>query len=229
MGNPETGDLPPLPFAEVEAQLVGRFAPDADVRLGALASERYLKSRSLADVGVLHFATHAIVDDWVPDRTALALSAGEGDDGHLGPGEILGLSLTADLIVLSACRSAAGPVVRGEGVQGLTAPLLAAGARAIVATLWSVRDEAALGLIRRFYQELATGVPVADALRAAKLDAIRRGASPRDWGPFTVVGDPMVRVSLEAPRDRLASWGIPAGLLALVTGVVWLVRRRATA
>ena len=229
MGNPSTVDLPPLPFAEVEARSVGRFALDPDVRLGAMASERYLKSRQLAGIGILHFASHAIVDDGNADRTALALSPDGDDDGFLSPGEILGLSLPADLIVLSACRSAAGPVVRGEGVQGLTAPLLAAGARSIVATLWSVRDEAALGVVRGLYEGLAAGMPVAEALRAAKLHAIRRGAAPRDWAAFTVVGNPMVQVELQRPRKPTTWWGISV-VVVLVTGLagVWLARRRTT-
>src|SRR6185436_8040944 len=110
-----------------------------------------IKGRTFASGGVLHFATHAVVDDWTSDRTALALAPGQGEDGSLTPAEILGLDLGVDLIVLSGCRTAAGPVVRGEGVQGLTAPLIAAGARAVVATLWPIRDADALRLVRHFY------------------------------------------------------------------------------
>jgi hypothetical protein len=101
-------------------------------------------------------------------------------------------------------------VVDGEGVQGLTAPLLQAGARAVVATRWRIGDESAVAFVDALYGALARGLPVGEALRAAKLDAIRRGAPPSVWGAFTVVGDPFVTVPLRAPSplDRFVSAGI---------------------
>jgi len=222
----QSGGLPPLPYAGIEARSVGRFAANAEIRVGPEASEHYLKGRSLAHVGVLHLATHAVVDDWTADRTALALSPGDGEDGYLSPGEILDLHLGADLVVLSACRTAAGPVIRGEGVQGLTAPLLAAGVRSVVATQWAIRDKAALRLVGEFYQGLARGRPVGEALREAKLDASRRGAPPMEWAAFVVVGDPMVRVALRAPARWSNWWWAAVGLLAVVA--VWSVSRVAT-
>jgi CHAT domain-containing protein len=226
LGNPKQDSMPPLPYAEREAKSVGRYGSSAVVRLGGEASERFVKSQSFANGGVLHFASHAIVDDWTSDRTALALAPGDGEDGSLTPAEILGLELGVDLIVLSACRTAAGPVIRGEGVQGLTAPLLASGARAVVATHWPIRDAEALRLVRHFYDELARGLPVGEALREAKLDAMRSGAPPRDWAAFTVVGDPMVRVLLRAPRSRVP-WAFAGALLAVMAvSLTWLRRER---
>ncbi|MGH7536669.1 MAG: CHAT domain-containing protein [Gemmatimonadales bacterium] len=86
--------------------------------------------------------------DRVSFRTALALTPGQGEDGFVTPGELAGLRLDADLVVLSACRTAGGVVVDGEGVQGLTAPLLAAGARSVVATSWQVGDQLTVPLGR---------------------------------------------------------------------------------
>jgi CHAT domain-containing protein len=100
------------------------------------------------------------------------------------------------MVVLSACRTAGGVVVDGEGVQGLTAPLLEAGARSVVATTWRVGDRAAARFVDRLYAGLARGSPVAEALRAARLAALRNGEPPAAWAAFTVVGDPFVTVPL---------------------------------
>ena len=118
--------------------------------------------------------------------------------------------------MLSGCRTARGVVVEGEGVQGLTAPLLQAGARSVVATSWRIRDQATVAFVKSFYDALARDLPVADALRVAKLDALGRGAGPSDWAVFTAVGDPLVRVPLQKPPLFASRW---VGLvLALAVG-----------
>jgi hypothetical protein len=90
--------------------------------------------------------------------------------------------------VLSGCRTAGGVLVEGEGVQGLTAPLIQAGARCVVASQWRIADRGTVPFIQAFYQALSTGLPVGDALRQAKLDALHQALrrengqrSPR-WG-----------------------------------------------
>ncbi|HYC33105.1 MAG TPA: CHAT domain-containing protein [Gemmatimonadales bacterium] len=190
------GGLPRLPGSGREVREITRYSSGAEVRLRGSASESWLKRARLSAYGIIHFATHAVVDDRISVRTALALAPGDGEDGFVTPGELAGLRLGADLVVLSACRTAGGVVVDGEGVQGLTAPLLEAGARSIVATTWRVGDERTVGLIGRLYRELAVGASVGDALRAAKLDALRKGEPAAGWAAFTVVGDPSVTVPL---------------------------------
>ncbi len=153
-----------------------------------------MKNAPLQGYRVVHFATHAVVDERSVARTALALSPGEGEDGFVSPGDLAALTLNADLVVLSACRTAGGVVIRGEGIQGLTAPLLQAGARSILATQWQVPDRPTARFVASFYQQLAGGLPVAGALRASKLEAMRRGAPASEWAAFVVVGDPLARV-----------------------------------
>ena len=91
-----------------------------------------------------------------------------------------------------------------EGLRGLVAPLIEAGARGVAATLWAVDDEAQRVLMRRLYQRLARGETTAAAIRGAKLDAMREGASPRDWAALVLWGDPVAR-PLAAPRRIGAS------------------------
>lgn len=223
--------LPRLRASRREARLVARYGGDNTVRLGAQASEAWLKHTALPSYRVLHFATHARADEATLSGTAIALAPGNGEDGLVGPGELGRLQLDADLVVLSACRSGGGVVVRGEGIVGLAAPLLAAGARAIALTRWTIGDRQTVTFIEAFYRALAAHEPVADALRSAKLDAIARGAPPAEWAAFTIVGDPTITVPLDPLRGGRTIWWIGASALVLLVVSVagWRRARRRAA
>lgn len=223
---PGDGGLPRLPESGREARMVARYAPAAEVRLRGEASAAFLKRTPLEAYRVIHFATHAIVDERSVSRTALALAPGGGESGFVGPGDLAALRLRADLVVLSACRTAGGVLVGGEGVEGLTAPILEAGARSVVASSWRVGDRQTVALVQAFYEGLARGLPVGDALRAAKLDALRRGAPAAEWAAFSVIGDPLVTVPLREPSAPWP-WLLAAGVLAsAAAGLLYRPRRR---
>jgi hypothetical protein len=143
----------------------------------------------------------------------------------VGPAELAALRLDADLVVLSSCRSAGGVILQGEGVQGLTAPLLQAGARSVVATQWEVGDRNTVRLIESLYRNLAGGALVGEALHRAKLESLHRGAPPREWAAFVTVGDPVVAVPLRAPRR---TWAAVLGALVLAVSLAayLLMQRR---
>jgi CHAT domain-containing protein len=210
------GGLPRLDASAREARSAGRFGVRSVVRLREGASEAFLKRAPLDSFRIVHLATHALVSEWTPARSALALAPGDGEDGFLGPADLASLRLRADLVILSACRTAGGVVTGGEGVQGLTAPLLEAGARAVVATLWPVRDRETAAFMEAFYAALANRLPAADALQAAKLDALRRHAPASEWASFTLVGDPLAVVPLTAPRRTGWIWLAAAATLTLL-------------
>jgi tetratricopeptide (TPR) repeat protein len=226
------GDMPSLPRLEAsgrEARLVSRYAPAATLRLRDEASASFLEHTPLDRYQVIHFATHAVVDDRSTARTVLALAADTAGNGLVGPGDLAALRLDADLVVLSACRTASGVVIEGEGVQGLTAPLLQAGARSVVASQWRIADQSVLSFVDDFYRALADSLPVGDALRTAKLAALRRGEPAKAWAAFTTVGDPLVRVALQAPRDPwrpAALAALAAAALALSAAIVTVAYRR---
>jgi CHAT domain-containing protein/tetratricopeptide (TPR) repeat protein len=225
-----SGGLPRLTGSGEEARAVARYAgAGSDVRVRDDASESWLKRAPLDRYRVIHLATHALVDETALTRTALALAPGTKDeDGFLSPADIAGLKLDADMVVLSACRTAGGVTVAGEGVQGLTTPLVAAGARSVVATQWRVGDQSTVRLVGDLYDGLARGRPVAEALREAKLAALRRGAPPAEWAGFTVVGDPLTRVALVVPEDSSSEvWVRIAGWAMILFGAAyWALRRR---
>src|SRR4029079_6847587 len=106
-------------------------------------------------------------------------------DGVLRVGEIFNLKLSADLVVLSACETALGKEVGGEGLVGLTKASFYAGAPSLVVSLWQASDAATPGLMISFYRRLGDGADKAEALRQAKLELIRGGrwAHPYFWAP----------------------------------------------
>jgi CHAT domain-containing protein len=164
------------------------------------ASESALKRADLRALGVLHLATHARVQDGGLFASAIYLAPGGGEDGRVGPEEIATLALGVDLVVLSGCRTAGGAITAGEGVQGLAAPFLEAGARAVAATYWEVGDRALAGLMERFYGWIGEGWGAAEALHRAKLDAQRAGAAPATWAAMTLIGEPEARPDVGAAR-----------------------------
>ncbi len=223
----KSGGLPRLVASGDEVREVARYSSgEAVVRLRNDASEAWIKHAALAPFDVIHLATHALVDESSLARTALALAPGSGEDGFLSPADLAAFRLHADLVVLSACRTAGGVMVAGEGMQGLTAPLLEAGARSVVATQWRIGDRPTVRLVDDFYAGLGRGEPVAVALRSAKLAAIKRGAPAGEWAAFTVVGDPLVRVALTEPPPRFPWVGTGVGATVILVAVAVQRRRR---
>jgi tetratricopeptide (TPR) repeat protein len=221
---------PRLPVAAREARDVARYAERADVFIGADAREARLRAASMSDVGVLHFATHADIEEWSLLQSALLLAPGDGQDGRVTSEEILGLTLGANLVVLSACRSGSGAVRVGEGLYGLTTPLLEAGASSVIASLWPVGDRDVQPMIELLYEALAAGLPVGDALSRAKRTARDRGLSPAIWAAFAVTGDQRAHAGLRPPRPTRAALTIPLLLLSLVLaylGARTMSRRKA--
>ena len=197
--------LPRLPASRAEAEGAAATTPAARLRLGADASEAELKRLARPGVRVLHLATHAIVSDGGLDGSMLALTAGAGEDGQVGPEEIAGLKLDADLVVLSACRTAGGRILWGEGLQGLTAPFLEAGARNVLATRWAIRDSELVPLMTSLYAQLGAGKSVGDAVRHVRLEALARGEGPRRWAALQLTGD-----GRAVPLPRASDAGVEA-------------------
>ena len=194
-----------LPQSAQEARRVAEYGTRSVVLTRGAANESAIRRADLATVGVVHFATHALIDGEGQSRTALALSPDGADDGFLTASEIALLHFNGPLVVLSACQSLGGQILGGEGLRGLTGPLFEAGARTIVVTYWSIGDRSVLPFVDRFYASMASGQTVGDALRQTKLAAIHDGARISDWAAFTVIGDASMHPSLR-PR-RLSPFG----------------------
>jgi len=171
-GNPDLGDPEKnLEYAELEAEGVKNVYPDSTVYVKREATEE--KSKSLSpNYDVLHFATHAQLNEDDPLSSAVLLAKGGKEDGRLEVREIFGMDLKANLVVLSGCDTALGKLSTGDELIGLTRAFIYAGTPSVVASLWSVDDSSTAQLMASFYRNLKT-MSKAEALRQAQLELIR--------------------------------------------------------
>ena len=134
----------------------------------------------------IHFSAHAAANTQSPLDSAVILS-GPPDRCKLFARDVMSVPLTAELVTISACRSAGEKTYAGEGPVGFAWAFLRAGARNVIAGLWDVNDRSTAQLMSRLYAEIARGSTPADALHAAKLALLHGGGSyakPYYWAPF---------------------------------------------
>jgi len=183
-----------LPYSAGEATAIAALRPASRTFVGLDAQPETLGDAQR--YGVLHFATHGVIDSEHPELSRLALSmfdaGGQPRDGFLRLHDVYDLELNAELVVLSACRTALGKEIRGEGLVSLIRGFLHAGARRVVASQWDVDDRATARLMEAFYRAyMEQGRRPAAALCRAQLElARRRGtAAPYFWAGFLMQGE----------------------------------------
>ncbi|MBD3175365.1 MAG: CHAT domain-containing protein [Armatimonadia bacterium] len=203
-----------LPYTLVEVLLIEEgSARPVEALTSAMATETAWREKA-PEAGVIHLATHGLYDPEVPMESSLVLSfppdPGPHDDGLLKAWEILRTDLSScDMVVLSACETARGEEVSGEGILGLTRAFLDAGARSVLCSQWAVSDQSTAALMVRFYHHRDAGLPKAEALRRAMRE-LRTGqhadgtplelpadlgarpdewSHPHYWAPFVLIGD----------------------------------------
>lgn len=186
-----------LPFSRQEVEGIAALFPGrSQTYLGADATEEHAKALG-KDVRYVHFATHGLLDERFPLNSALVLTIPdkfeEGkENGLLQAWEIFEqVRLDADLVTLSACNTGLGQEMSGEGLIGLTRAFQYAGARSVLASLWSVDDLRTMELMKRFYSGLRDGKSKDEALRAAQISLLRSrpSSSPYYWAAFSLIGD----------------------------------------
>jgi CHAT domain-containing protein/tetratricopeptide (TPR) repeat protein len=187
-----------LRFSRREADVIRSLVPQ-DQRLTALdfdASRETMLDPVLGDYRIVHIATHGLINSRHPELSGLVLSLvnseGRAQDGFVKSYELYKLKLNADLVVLSACQTALGEQVRGEGLISLTRPFMYAGVPRVVASLWEVPDRASAALMDLFYQGIVKEhLAAAAALRRAqmKLRDTPQWSSPYFWAGFVLQGD----------------------------------------
>ena len=197
--------MPPLPESagELRALASSLGAGEGSLLLRERATESAVKAGALAGARVVAFATHAGVAGELPGLAEPALvltppvTATEEDDGLLTASEAAKLSLDADIVLLSACNTAAPDGTPGaRGLSGLAKAFIYAGSRSLLASHWSVETEASAALTTGMFAELARepGQGRAEALRRSMLAVMASGARPyfshpAAWAPFVVVGE----------------------------------------
>ena len=182
-----------LPGTAIEARSILRLAGTAgvDSLSGFQASRDSFLARDLSQYRLIHIAAHGLTDTQAPELSAVILSLrdthGGTQAGEVFAGDFLSRTLNADLVVLSACDTALGEELAGEGLLGLRYALHAAGARSVIASLWQVPDRTASQLMSAFYLHyLRRGESPPQALAVAMRELEREFPDPALWGAFDV-------------------------------------------
>lgn len=197
--SPTATTFPRLLSSRWEAkQIVSMVSPkNRKLFLDFDANRQTATAADISRFRVLHFATHAIVDNQHPELSGIVLSmvdkTGRSQNGFLSSHEIFDLKLPAELIVLSACRTGLGKEFKGEGLVGLTRAFMYAGAARIVVSIWDVDDKPTSELMVRFYRHMLGSAKLrpAAALRAAQVEMSQdpRWQSPYFWAAFVLQGE----------------------------------------
>ncbi|MGB3467330.1 MAG: CHAT domain-containing protein [Cyclobacteriaceae bacterium] len=169
---------------------------------------------------LIHLATHAVVDDQLPERSKLVFSASSANDtlndGYLHAYEIYHMDLNAQLVTLSACNTGYGQIRKGEGVMSLSRAFAYAGVPSTLVSLWPASDKSTPQLMKLFYENLKDGQNKSKALANAKKQYLQtaRGKAkhPFYWGGFVVIGDD---TAIDSQNDW-TTWLILAILFSLL-------------
>jgi CHAT domain-containing protein len=187
--------FPELPGSRQEIVSVAGIMPgEKRVLLDKDATEAEFKALPLADFRVIHLAVHGLGNSQFPDRAALILGSSPtiGQDGLLQVREIRDLPLRADLVTLSACDTGNGKLLGEEGIASLERAFLLAGAKSVIASLWTADDTYTIALMKRLYKHLIDGYDKGAALQQAKVDLLKEfagQAAPVYWAGFILVGE----------------------------------------
>ncbi len=196
------------------------------------ANRKRLLADNLSDYKVLHFATHGLYNEEVPELSGIVLSQfddqGQKRNGLIWLQDIYRLKLSADLVVLSACDTGIGTEIKGEGLMSLTNGFLQAGAKSVVSSRWKVEDQATTDLMKNFYQILANeNIPASKALQKAKIKMYENPnfRYPYFWASFAIHGDSQAKPKLSKPFNYL-NLAYLSILLASLFAIFLLVKLR---
>ncbi len=184
-----------LPFSAAEIQRIdelfrSRQIPTTVLK-GSAASESHIKRLNLREYKYIHFAVHGLLANEVfgVREPSLALTVSDDrDDSFLTASEVMGLKLNAELVVLSACRTALGEYHAGEGITNLARAFMSAGAENVIVSQWAVADQSTAQLMIELYENIDRGLSLPEALKAAKTTLRKQYPSPYYWAPFILVG-----------------------------------------
>ncbi len=197
-GDENSFRVPRLPGTIQEAESILSFVPDGSSlkATGFSANRSLAMSADLNQYRIVHFATHGLMNAEHAELSGILLSmldeSGRPQNGFLRLHDIYNLDLRAELVVLSACNTALGKEVRGEGLVGLARGFMYSGAKRVLASLWKVDDEATGELMKRVYQGmLVRHLNPAAALRDAQVSMWRDAewGAPFYWSAFFLQGD----------------------------------------
>lgn len=187
-----------LPFTRHEAETIAKLVPanQSKIALDFAATRQLALSDEMIQYQIIHFATHGFLNGKNPELSGLVFSLvdenGKPQNGFMRTDEVFNLKLSADLVVLSACKTGLGKDIRGEGLIGMTRGFMYAGASRVMVSYWDVNDEATAGLMAQFYQQhLAKKMSPSQALREVQLSFLKdkNRSNPYYWAAFSLHGE----------------------------------------
>jgi CHAT domain-containing protein len=224
-----------LAYSSAEADAISAAAPHGTTMIvkGFAANRETAMSSLVGEYQILHFATHGFLDSEHPELSGIVLTMvdpkGVRQNGLMPLHDIYSLDLKTELTVLSACQTALGRDIDGEGFVGLTHSFISAGSKSVVASLWKIDDRATMNLMQGFYESLLKqGMSTGAALRAAKLKTMKekQWRAPYYWAGFVLEGEYTNRIAVNDDRWPQPAWVLLALLVLLSSGVVVFRKRR---
>ncbi|MCX8084654.1 MAG: tetratricopeptide repeat protein [Calditerrivibrio sp.] len=190
-------DFPPLPETEEEikeiAKIMGVKMEPPKILLSIFANETNVKKANLQNYKYLHFATHASLPLQIKgvNEPFIILNQVENslDDGFLTLSEVSAMTLTADMVVLSACVTGVGKEIEGEGVVSFARAFQQAGAKSVVVSLWEVASDVAVDYMKRFYTHIKSGKDRSEAIKLTRSEIKTKYPNPFYWAVFILHGE----------------------------------------
>jgi len=190
--------IKPLLYTENEANSIFKIYGKRKAQLCMFyaADENFIKSNKISEFRIIHFATHAISNSNESNLCGIVLAQDTvgGEDGFLHANEIYNLNLKSDLVTLSACETAVGKVINGEGVMDLSRAFFYAGTKNVIASLWKVEDKSTSELMINFYKNYNDkNQTISSSLQNAKLSMLNseneKYRHPKYWATFLLIGN----------------------------------------
>lgn len=188
-GNPAINDpsFIPLPGAETEVKEIAQLFNQPTIYIGPEATETQLLQNAF-QFDIIHLSTHALSDEQFPMYSFIVLAPDQKNDGFLFAHEVFQLSLSSNLVVLSACQTALGQLSPSEGLVGLSRSFFYAGTPSLIASLWNVSDQSTMELFIYFYKYWFQGYSKSQALQMAQKVILNKYPHPYFWAPFILIG-----------------------------------------
>ena len=204
--NNTSSNLLPLPNNTAEATDILKYFKGKTLTSNQATLDNF--NTESEKFGILHFATHAILDDETPEYSYLAFQPESNSDNELENkkesllyvSDLYNLNLNTNLVTLSACESGIGNLKRGEGFMSLARGFYFSGASSISSTLWKINDASALNIMDAFYKNLSTEDAKDNALQKAQLSFLNANKQnalvhPYYWSGFVISGNTTALVS----------------------------------
>lgn len=183
--------LVPIPGAEQELNTMKEYFSGKFLFASEATKGNFIKN--VSDFGIIHLATHAIIDSENPNMSRLYFSQSGAEEFYVKNYELYNLDVNANLVTLSACNTGIGEIQKGDGANSLARGFIYAGVPSTVVSLWPASDKSTPELMKYFYQNLKEGqtkdVALNNARKSYLANATGKARHPFYWGGFVLIGD----------------------------------------